>query len=230
VARTVIVGDVHGCAAELGQLLDRVGLQRDDRLVLVGDLVARGPDSRGVLEIVRRTGGRSVLGNHEQRLLEAWTARRRGVPGPKLGSSHARTLAELCAADFALLSAFPRRIEIREHGILVVHAGVLPGKPLEAQDPWVLTHIRSVDPLGNPSSRLTPPLWGSLYTGPPHVVFGHNALAGLQLHDWATGLDTGCVYGGKLSALVLSAGEAVPPPKERASAIVSVAARRAYFG
>jgi hypothetical protein len=226
----VIVGDVHGCAAELGQLLERVGLAREDRLVLVGDLIARGPDSRGVLEIVRRTGARSVIGNHEERLLEAWTARRRGLPGPKLGPEHSRTLAELREADLALLSALPRRIELREHGILVVHAGVVPSRPIAEQEPWVLTHIRSIDAHGQPSAKLTPPLWGSLYTGPPHVVFGHNALSGLQLHAWATGLDTGCVYGGKLSALVLASGAQPPPPEERRGAIVSVAARRAYVG
>jgi hypothetical protein len=230
VARTVIVGDVHGCAAELEELLGRVGLTRDDQLVFVGDLVARGPDSRGVLEIVRRTGARSVLGNHEQRLLEAWLARRSGKPGPRLGPAQLRALAELRDADFALIATFPGWLELGEHGIAVVHAGALPGIPIRQQDPWVLTHIRSIEAGGMPSAKIGPPLWASRYTGPPHVVFGHNAPIGLQLFDWATGLDSGCVYGGELSALVLDAGAAPPPREERPSAIVSVAARRAYFG
>jgi hypothetical protein len=110
-----------------------------------------------------------------------------------------------------------------------VHAGLVPGIAIERQDPWVLTHIRSIDPDGSPSSKLRPPFWASLYTGPPHIVFGHNALTGLQLHSWATGLDTACVYGGALSALVLDAGAHVPPVAERESAIVSVPARRRYY-
>ena len=54
--RTIIVGDVHGCRRELEQLLDKVAFATGDRLVFVGDLVARGPDSLRVLDVVRRTG------------------------------------------------------------------------------------------------------------------------------------------------------------------------------
>ena len=68
--RTVIVGDVHGCRRELEQLLERIRFSNGDRLVFVGDLVARGPDSLGVLDIVRRTGALVVRGNHEQKLLD----------------------------------------------------------------------------------------------------------------------------------------------------------------
>ena len=67
--RTVIVGDVHGCSAELETLLERIAFADGDRLVMVGDLVARGPDSSGVLAIVRSAKGRSALGNHEAKLL-----------------------------------------------------------------------------------------------------------------------------------------------------------------
>jgi hypothetical protein len=61
------------------------------------------------------------------------------------------------------------------------------------------------------------------------VVFGHNSLEEPQLHEWATGIDTGCVYGNRLTALVLDPGE--PPPRGRAvrSKLVSVAARRRYY-
>ena len=69
--RTLIVGDVHGCARELDDLLDAVRFDRtNDRLVLVGDLVARGPDSRGVVERVAEYNGAFVRGNHDDILAQ----------------------------------------------------------------------------------------------------------------------------------------------------------------
>ncbi|HMJ16523.1 MAG TPA: metallophosphoesterase, partial [Polyangiaceae bacterium] len=75
-SRTIVVGDVHGCAAELDMLLEKLGVTGDDQLHFVGDLVARGPNTRAVLRRVRALGARAVMGNHELRLLEARAARR----------------------------------------------------------------------------------------------------------------------------------------------------------
>ena len=91
--RTIIVGDVHGCRGELEGLLDRLVFASGDRLVFVGDLVARGPDSLGVLDVVRRTGAIVVRGNHEQKLLDwrrARTAWMRGEAAakPPIGRMH----------------------------------------------------------------------------------------------------------------------------------------------
>ena len=57
-ARTLIVGDVHGCLEELEDLLEESGWEEDDQLVLVGDLVAKGPDSLGVIRLMREMGAR----------------------------------------------------------------------------------------------------------------------------------------------------------------------------
>jgi hypothetical protein len=229
VGRTVIIGDVHGCADELEELLAAVGLGSEDRLVTVGDLVARGPDSRRVLRLVRDLDATGVRGNHEVRLLAAREARRRGVAGPPLGPSHARLVELLDDADWAVLDRLPAYLELPAHGALVVHAGLVPGKPITEQDPWALTHIRSLDEAGAPSDRPGCQSWAATYQGEAHVVFGHDARRGLQLYAAATGLDSACIYGGRLSALVLAEGAAVPPASDRMDAIVSVPARRAYI-
>jgi hypothetical protein len=227
VARSIFVGDVHSCAAELADLFDAVALVDDDSVYFVGDLLSRGPDTRGVLRLFRAVRGQSALGNHEQRLLAARAAMARNEPGPRAGSAQAALMAELDAEDWALLAGLPLALEVPNHGVRVVHAGVAPGVPFEEQDPWLLTHIRSIDEDGMPSERWGKP-WGTFYSGPEHVVFGHNARKLPQLHPYATGLDTGCVYGNALTALVLAEGQKPPPVEARQAALISVPARATY--
>jgi hypothetical protein len=225
--RTIIIGDVHGCRRELEGLLDRIGFRSGDRLVFVGDLIARGPDSLGVLDVARRTGALIVRGNHEQKLLD-WRADER-VP---LGRTHMDVARALRDVDWSLLETSSLWLDLPEHGARVVHAGVLPGVAIERQDPHTLMHIRTVGVRGSKksSSKARGIPWATLYAGPPQIIFGHNALGGLQLHPWATGLDTACVYGGRLTAMVLKRSERVPLSMSRRRALlVSQPASRAYF-
>jgi hypothetical protein len=228
VSRTIWIGDVHGCARELSELLDRVGLVGSDRLVFVGDLVARGPDTAGVLRLARELRAQSVRGNHEHRLLLAHAARKNGERQPRLGSSHAALLKALTDEDWEYLESLPLSLEFPDHNVRVVHAGVVPGVAFEAQQAWTLLHIRSLTGHGAPSDRYSPTSWAESYAELPHIVFGHNAQAGLQLQASATGLDTACVYGGSLSALVLPAGQTPPEGRERAECIVSVPSHERY--
>jgi hypothetical protein len=227
--RTIVIGDVHGCADELDELLDRVAFTRGDRVVFVGDLVARGPDSLRVLHTVRRIGALAAMGNHEHRLASARAAMRLGTELPWLASYHEELLRNLDADDWAFIEAMPLYVELEEHRLRVVHAGLVPGVPISEQRSEDLTKMRSVRADGTPSKDRGHTLWGSLYRGPPHVAFGHNALDGLQLYADATGLDTACVYGGALTALVLAEGQAPPPPAERRALLTSVPARRRYY-
>ncbi len=252
-ARTIIIGDVHGCRDELEDLLAYLGYTRSDEVFFVGDLVVRGPDPRGTLALVRALHGRAVRGNHEDRLLR-WHFGMRGRGNhdadkpkkhrrngdkskgvvPKLGPTTRATADKLRDEDWSLLASLPLWIDIPEPGIRIVHAGVLPDVPIDEQEPRTLLHLRTL-------ARVAPgwPLeaseergrrsWAHFYTGPEHVVFGHNAQPEPEIASYATGIDTGAVYGGRLSALVLRDGEEVPPPAERNSVIVSVPARRAYF-
>jgi hypothetical protein len=232
---TLLVGDVHGCRAELEALLDAASFASGDQLVFVGDLVARGPDSLGVLDVARRLGALVVRGNHEDKLL-AWHREEeeygRGGPLPRpLGRMHAELAASMRPIDWSMLSNAPLWVDLPEHDLRVVHAGVVPGIPIFDQKKKNLLRIRSIGSDGEPrSTRGGGTLWGHTYLGPPHVVFGHNADVRPQYHAWATGIDTGCVYGGRLTALVLSDGEPVPADvRARKRRILSVPARKTYF-
>lgn len=216
--RTILVGDVHGCVDELYDLLRACDACPSDRLLLVGDLVAKGPDSRGVIALARERGAECVRGNHDEAVLRVHRARREGRELVKVKPIHQRVADTLTAADWEYLERMPLWLCLRELNVLVVHAGVVPGVPLEAQKETDLLNMRSIREDGSASARLEEGVrWAECYQGPWHVVFGHDAITGLQRHPHATGLDTGCVYGRYLTALIL--------PERR---LVSVPARRAY--
>ena len=223
--RTVIVGDVHGCRDELDDLLWKIGAAKGDRVVFVGDVVARGPDPRGVLALARQLDAVIVRGNHEDKLL-----RSRSDPNVKLSSIHEETARKLGPDDWETLAETRLFFAVPQHEAVVVHAGILPGVPVDLQTRETLLSIRTIDPSGAPSDKNAGTPWGSVYRGPPHVVFGHFAQKDVQIHPWATGLDTGCVYGGALTAMVLRDGEKVPDVAHRREVLVSVPARKAYFG
>lgn len=232
--RTIVVGDVHGCRSELERLLERLGWrEEDDRLYFVGDLASRGPDPLGVLAWVRRTGGRSVLGNSEEALLNWHRSRKRGGRVATLGRSLRAFVDRLSDADWALLESLPLYLNLPEHDLRIVHAGILPDVPLTAQPREVLVNVRYLSRSGEPLDTREPDsgaaLWGERYKGPVHVVFGHYARPDAQIHPHATGIDTGAVYGNRLTALVLGPHEKVPPPEDRQKVLVSIASERQYY-
>jgi hypothetical protein len=208
--RTIVVGDVHGCREELELLLRTCGYVKGDRVVLAGDLVAKGPDSQGVVQLAREIGALAVLGNHDAFAL---THRRESEKELSHGRrSYIRTLRE---DDWAYLEALPLFLRLgraKADGpeYLVLHAGLVPGLALDAQRREHLLSMRSIDDTGAPTSRLLLHYpWAARWKGPEHVVFGHDAVRGLQQFPLATGLDTGCVYGRQLTALLLPAGELI---------------------
>ncbi len=231
--RTVIVGDVHGCSEELDALLDRVAFTSKDRLGFVGDLIVRGPDAIGVLALVRRTDAVVVRGHHEDKVLRWRAAKQRHARGhgdrpEPLRREHAKVARLMSKRDWTLLAKTPYFLDLPEHGARVVHAGVVPGVPFDEQRPQTMTRIRGVSTRGEWVEKGASVLWGELYKGPPHIVFGHNAMESPQLHPWATGIDTACVYGGKLTAMVLDVGQKIPRGAAARALLVSVDARRVY--
>jgi hypothetical protein len=218
VVRHVFIGDVHGCLDELEALLRKVKVGPQDRVVFVGDLVAKGPDSAGVVARARELDSMCVRGNHDEAVLRIRRARQQGSDLPRAKRTHLRVADRLREVDWRWLEKLPLYLEFPELNTTVVHAGVVPGKPLDKQHPDDLMTMRTLRPEGTASPRLEDgTLWAKSYQGPSHVIFGHDAISGLQREPFATGIDTGCVYGRTLTALILPSNE-----------LVRVQARRAY--
>lgn len=211
--RTVVIGDLHGCFEEALDLLELVGPTTGDRIVFAGDLVDRGPAPRECIELAMQF--ECILGNHEEKHLL-----QRGRPESALLPDHARTRSLIGEEHYDYFARLPKRIDLPEHGAVVVHAGVLPGVAIADQDPYHLLHIQCVDPPSKKSywpskAPETHKFWASLWSGPEHVIFGHTVVDRPFVGEHASGIDTGCAYGGPLTALVLPDWRLVSVPSRQ---------------
>jgi serine/threonine protein phosphatase 1 len=211
-ALTFAIGDIHGCADKLLSLLESIGAKMPPgsagRIVFLGDLIDRGPDSAEVVAIVRAledlapTGAVSCLvGNHEQMMLdwlkdgddlwflngglETIASYRRGDDEP-----------EIPGDVVEWIEGRPSWLEDAAH--IYVHAGLRPGRPYDQQRDhdrlWIREGFLDVD-----------------FDFGKHVVHGHTpVLNGPDRHPFRTNIDTGAVYGGALTAAILD--EKTPSP------------------
>jgi protein phosphatase len=233
-----IIGDVHGCADELTALLTRLGYHLDwsddqgnrrvtvtppgqRKAVFVGDLVDRGPNVPDVLRIAMSmsAGGTAyvVQGNHERKFA-------RWLEGRKVQVAHGlqQTIDQLEGADAALREALPTFLDdLRSHvwldqgRLAVAHAGLkedMIGRGSGAVREFALygETTGEIDEFGLPVRAD----WAAAYRGPCTVVYGHTPVLRA---DWVNNticIDTGCVFGGKLTALRWPEKELVDVPAQ----------------
>ena len=200
--RTIAIGDVHGCANEFEELLAAIDPRPEDRLIQLGDLVNRGPDSKRVLDLAREYGVEAILGNHEIRLLRY----HREGDATILKEYDQPTLAMLDDADWAYLERLPK---FKYDGLIdtvFIHGGFLPTQPWQTQPVEITTEIQVIDKQGRPAKRSDAPdgsPWADHWNGPPFVVYGHTPRPNVVERKSSMGIDTGCVYGGHLTAFVV---------------------------
>lgn len=233
-----IIGDVHGCADELETLLSELGYviswsgkdvsvaaPHGRRVIFVGDLVDRGPRSPDVLRIARHMveakTALAVVGNHDDKLM-------RHLAGKAVKVRHglAETIEQLAAEPPGFAASVLKWLDglishyVLDHGKLVVaHAG-LTEEFQGSASPGVRRFCMYGETSGEVDEFGLPVRcdWAAEYRGSAKVVYGHTPVIDA---DWVNGtlcIDTGCVFGGKLTAL------RYPEMK-----LISVPAARTYY-
>jgi len=209
-SRLFAIGDIHGCVDELAVMLKAIAPTEGDKVVFVGDYIDRGPASRDVVDLLlefQEGPGETIFlkGNHEDMLLGFV-----GLPGHYgesfLFNGGAPTLESygISEADLPVAREFIPASHLEFFGglrnsylrppYLFVHAGVKPGLPLDEQTDEDLLWIRH-DFIFHPHQL------------DATVVFGHTPMRTVMVDlPWKLGIDTGLVYGGKLTCLELAEG------------------------
>lgn len=208
--KTLIVGDLHGCYTELQDLLEKVGIDEGDSILSVGDLVDRGEESPAVINFFSATPNvRAVMGNHERKHIRAYAGQ---TPASKAQTITRYQIGEgAYPSAIAYMETLPLFIELDE--AIIVHGFFEPHVPVDAQRDVVIVGTLTGELYLNDKYRAP---WYTLYNGEKPVIVGHRNYTGtrhpLIIPDRVYGLDTGCVYGGALTGLVLPAFEVVSVP------------------
>jgi hypothetical protein len=260
--KLVVVGDVHGMRDALLDLLQKVKFdEKHDHLILAGDMISKGPDSPGVVDLAMKLGASGIRGNHEDRIILAHAdmVAKHAVmdpPGPseepekmeddleELSYSHGdykeRALVKLLGEKrIKWLKKCPVILRVGDLGnmgeVVVVHAGLAPGVKLEKQDPSMVMNMRTIGKDGVPSDKHGGTGWMKVciplclkrfdrFADIPHqvwnkyqkslpkkerttVIYGHDSKRGLVNKKYSIGIDTGCLKGGKLTAVVIEGGQ-----------------------
>jgi serine/threonine protein phosphatase 1 len=205
--RVIAIGDIHGHSAALAGLIEQIAPKETDTLIVLGDVIDRGPDSRGVIELLldlaRRCNLILLMGNHEEMLLAALEGRDDRKFWLRFGG-------QATLDSYSITTGDPNEIP-RSHLAFLKQA-----RPYYESENHFFLHATydAVLPLAEQSS--TTLLWKKFDPAhaAPHIsgkiaVVGHTPQKFGEILDlgFLKCIDTGCGYGGPLTALDVSSGK-----------------------
>jgi len=197
---TYVIGDIHGCLWPLKRLLAKLAPRPGDEVIFIGDYIDRGPQSREVVEYLLTLPYPCVflLGNHEKMLLDYLSGNDGGIYLPNGGlatlQSYGGNFTRIPPAHISFFRTLRPMYETPK--FLFVHAGIRPMLALDQQRLDDLVWIRQE-------------FFNFIGRFPKPVVFGHTPLRQVLFAPDRIGIDTGCVYGGKLTCLKLPSREVI---------------------
>lgn len=209
--RTIVISDIHGCYDELRELIMALETKGEynkniDRLIFLGDYIDRGKDSRLVVKFIRELQKDNdnviaLMGNHEDMLLDYYNGRNKSwkFNGYNDTINSYKGFFEEFESDVEWMSKLPLYYE--DDYFVYVHAGVEADKPLNQQSRWDLLWVREPFIFSSEKFNKT-------------VIFGHTPSLSynesvMPYRTWGNniGIDTGCVFGGNLTALIIDENE-----------------------
>lgn len=234
-----VIGDLHGCLSELTSLLQLLGHDRilDARyrpdtpdLIFVGDLVDRGDRNLEtllvIIDLVERGAAKCVLGNHDYRFA-------RWLKDDHVAVTHGLDVTveeflrfpeeeqqELREKVLRFYDTLPSVVRFDKGRGVVVHAAWRPTMKVE-EDPKRIFYYAMYGPTTGETTDEGYPVrynWSPVYRGPEHAIFGHQVYPKPNEQPFATGIDTGCVFGGALTALRWPSRELISVPSTYARA------------
>lgn len=232
-----IIGDIHGCYEELLELLEELGYQRDEqnrlshpmerKMAFVGDLTDRGPHSLEVIHLVYdivigQKQGFYVPGNHCDKLYRYFLGnkvqQRHGLETTvaeyqKLSN---RDKEEVRQKMITLYESAPLYLKLNELNVVIAHAGI-PEKYIGRNDKKVKTFVLYGDITGKklPDGRPVRRDWAQNYHGRYWIVYGHTPVLEARFVNQTVNIDTGCVFGNKLTAFQLPEESIVSVPSHQ---------------
>jgi hypothetical protein len=229
--RHIIIGDIHGCINELEKLLKKIHFRPDDSLYFLGDLIDKGPDSvnvvKKVYELSLKHNTKLIFGNHEEkffRFLKKKENNNSSLQTMTNTEEFEKLALELTKEEINFLMSGCFYFRIEKINIFLVHAGIPDNTELdptleirfgdrfgkELKKLRLLTMTRMLNKngsfLGLNQTEEGMYFWAEKYDGKyGRVIFGHQPYINNKVHYFpnAVGIDTGCVFGGALTAILI---------------------------
>jgi len=213
--KVIVYGDLHGCLDEFIALREKINPSSDDREIVIGDILDRGPKSNELFTYVREQQIESIIGNHEYKYLRFYKHYEKFVATGKqnpmeLSEEKMKIFKSFDEADLLFLENLPFFIKIGK--LTLLHAGILNRIDLEnakKKDLEYLLWVRYLKednvPLSLGKEDETSSYWSELYDGHEGIVlYGHEPFEEVRVDRYSLGIDTGCVYGNKLTACIIT--------------------------
>ena len=198
----VIYGDIHGCLEEWEEL--RKLIPKGSFEICVGDILDKGPFCVEALRYARKNNIFSIMGNHEYKHLRKWWGRK-----VILDEDQQKIYPKLSTEDFEFIQKMPFFLKLNH--LTIIHAGISNRIYLNNAKLNLLTLLlftRDLDekekflPLNHQNSNAK--FWADVYDGHEgYIIYGHSPFLKPKKNKNSLGIDTGCVYGNKLTAVII---------------------------